>query len=444
MPNRLSSFAKGAYVAWACVGLAVIVPARARPWNIKHQAAKDNLIAQAVAEAADGDTLMIEPGHYYEHIVLANKSITLLRGEGAGPVILDGAHASESLLGAIIYTPENYEKVLVIRGLEFVNGSGATDETGRKAGGAVCLWGQSGLARLEASDCVFRDNTAGTDEGNGGALYLSGLSWLRIERCTFEGNTAPELGGACYIQDRGGDLEIQDSVFKCPRTAMDGGAGVFVYGFGKWLLEGCSFSGEEEGGGTIVRSEAADIEVRNCVFRAELGTMGASILLSEPYHVGELETRMTLHGVAFWVRDSVREGLVDMGLSRGSMLIESATFVRSAVNVNCGQAADTRMERSIVVDADCFVSTAGTGVVRCNDVVGGELVITGSVVVEENLIADPLFCDEVNGDLTIAQDSPCAPGNGPDGCGGIGAFGVGCQQTPAMPMTWGRLKQLFR
>jgi hypothetical protein len=47
-----------------------------------------------------------------------------------------------------------------------------------------------------------------------------------------------------------------------------------------------------------------------------------------------------------------------------------------------------------------------------------------------NFSSDPYFCDLENGDLAIAEDSPCARDNSGEACGLIGALGVGCASTP--------------
>jgi hypothetical protein len=64
-----------------------------------------------------------------------------------------------------------------------------------------------------------------------------------------------------------------------------------------------------------------------------------------------------------------------------------------------------------------------------------------------NFSADPLFCDLDAGDYTLDADSPCLPGQHPDGadCGLIGAFGEGCGgSTPVETSSWGRIKELYR
>ncbi|MBM3317731.1 MAG: hypothetical protein FJY75_07745 [Candidatus Eisenbacteria bacterium] len=74
---------------------------------------------------------------------------------------------------------------------------------------------------------------------------------------------------------------------------------------------------------------------------------------------------------------------------------------------------------------------------------GGDYVqgAAGQLGVNGNICADPLFCDPENLDLSIAADSPCAPGGE---CGLMGALPVGCGPTPAEATTWGAIKALYR
>ncbi len=66
-----------------------------------------------------------------------------------------------------------------------------------------------------------------------------------------------------------------------------------------------------------------------------------------------------------------------------------------------------------------------------------------------NFSADPEFCatDPVTSlSVFLQQDSPCAPGNHPQGaaCGLIGAALVGCGTVGVERSTWSFVKQLFR
>jgi predicted outer membrane repeat protein len=94
------------------------------------------------------------------------------------------------------------------------------------------------------------------------------------------------------------------------------------------------------------------------------------------------------------------------------------------------------MENTVIGDVIC------ERVVECLDKGGASLTccatddegdwwgcIAGQGGVNGNFSAWPLFCNEVRGDFRLPPESPCAPGNHPDGheCGLIGALGVGCE-----------------
>jgi len=75
---------------------------------------------------------------------------------------------------------------------------------------------------------------------------------------------------------------------------------------------------------------------------------------------------------------------------------------------------------------------------RCNDVwgnAGGNWIgISDPTGEGGNISLDPMFCDPAAGDLTLASESPCLPGNPGNGdCGQIGALGLGCELPAEMP-----------
>ncbi|MFC1799352.1 right-handed parallel beta-helix repeat-containing protein [Candidatus Eisenbacteria bacterium] len=65
-----------------------------------------------------------------------------------------------------------------------------------------------------------------------------------------------------------------------------------------------------------------------------------------------------------------------------------------------------------------------------------------------NFASDPSFCDMANGDLTVAENSPCLPGNHPSGytCGDvIGCHGQGCAVPEIIKLTtWSSIKAIYR
>ena len=64
-----------------------------------------------------------------------------------------------------------------------------------------------------------------------------------------------------------------------------------------------------------------------------------------------------------------------------------------------------------------------------------------------NFSLDPQFCGTYeNGNLYLQSDSPCAPGNSPQGsqCDLIGALPVGCGAAATKKITWGALKNIYK
>jgi hypothetical protein len=87
----------------------------------------------------------------------------------------------------------------------------------------------------------------------------------------------------------------------------------------------------------------------------------------------------------------------------------------------------------------------------CTNVFGNEFgdwvdCLAGFDGVNGNFSADPFFCDPDNGDFTLSAQSPCLPGNHPDGvdCGLIGAFGQGCGPVSVEQETWAVIKARYR
>jgi hypothetical protein len=105
----------------------------------------------------------------------------------------------------------------------------------------------------------------------------------------------------------------------------------------------------------------------------------------------------------------------------------------------------TRVVKGIL----CLLSSTPT--IECNNLYDIQIPYAGDCTdqtgINGNISIDPQFCGAPDsGNYLLQADSPCAPGNHPDGynCGQIGAKGVGCANTPVSTATWGSLKALFR
>jgi hypothetical protein len=93
---------------------------------------------------------------------------------------------------------------------------------------------------------------------------------------------------------------------------------------------------------------------------------------------------------------------------------------------------------------------APTAVFSCNDLFGnsGGNAVCGTDA-GGNFSADPQFCatdPATSLNVTLQSDSPCAPGNHPNGfpCGLIGSGPVGCGTVSVKPHTWTQVKEVYR
>ncbi len=205
---------------------------------------------------------------------------------------------------------------------------------------------------------------------------------LEVENCTFSHNTAEHEGGA--LSAMSGTLQITDCQF-VENVAAKGGA-VAAVDYGDLYFESCIFSGNSaDDGGAIYLENDALVTARQCTFAYNQATRGACLsIVSSDMDTSAVENSIFAFGIE-------GEGIYWDG--------------SGGLELSC---------------CDIFGNEGG-------DWVG---LIADQSEINGNLEEDPVFCGDLNPDepLTLAVESPCAPGNNPD-CGLIGALPVGCPQT---------------
>jgi hypothetical protein len=206
------------------------------------------------------------------------------------------------------------------------------------------------------------------------------------------------------------------------------------------------------GGAPLVVSENLIHDLRNGVdargvftiennrFFIMLGT-GSAVYLSGASATGAVRGNVFYHvGLAMHLR-------VGPGVT-----IEANTFDGSLEAFYCDGASPV-IRRNIVLHSDvglgCWAGAAPT--FECNDMFDVNHPVDGQCSdptgMNGNIAVDPQFCGVADsGNYYLQADSPCAPGNHPDGtaCDVIGAFGVGCGAVPVKTATWGAVKSLYR
>jgi len=326
-------------------------------------------------------------------------------------------------------------------------------------GGALCLHASGAAAAM--SDCAFSGNDADLD---GGAVYYMGAD-LELTRCQFVDNTSGRWGGGVYcFAYLTGIVLIDDCVFEGNGAAEDGGGLVVANHANLGItVSDCEFVGNQATvtGGAVRMRTTSDVTIQNCVFRENWhADYGSAVYLDSGVSVvaGCTFDRNLASGAGALYCDGTDAeiesctfssnwasgGGMDLYLTNGTVSIVNTVVSGNTMGwpyagLYCGAGSFFVQYCDLFKrDGDDF---AGAGIPPgLGDLVGVNAV-GDPCDAFSNILMDPLFCDRENGDLRVAEDSPCL-GAG-EGGAGIGAHGIGCE-TQVRPMTWGGVKALFR
>ncbi len=406
------------------VGSIGLLPVRAATWTVEWDPNQpEGQIAEVVQQAASGDTILIGPGLYYEHIELPIGEWTFIGREGAAATILDGGMDVPGRQGSILYIEGFSEGTLRLAQLTLQHGRGYQSSSVCE-GGAVRWRGG-----LFVEGCVFRENEAGNGSlGNGGAI-ANVWGTTQIADSEFHENRASYLGSAVSAK---GDVEVAATLFR-----SDGGSAGLVWVHGRVdppaLIEDCTFVGSVSPMWELLLGSAV-IRGNTCHGDGVVDPLSFSQIGTVPPD----PSTVTIENNIFW--NAVSGADIDFHRERVTVTMTGNTM--HLVGVNGVGLASCTFSRNIVYDARSYFTCDDQLDLVCNDIWPQSVEVgPGTVVYEyDNVALDPLFCDGGTADLTLHADSPCAPNNSPAGCGLIGACPVGCEGVPVEKVTWSRIK----
>jgi len=226
-------------------------------------------------------------------------------------------------------------------------------------------------------------------EDTGGAMVISNGAAPSIVNCVFVNNRAA-LGGAVYCS--GSSPIFARCVFRA-NAALFGGGAMGFYDTSFPVVETCTFLANSADYGGGINAENSPVTVSGCTFASNHAWLGSHL--------------------SAWL---------------GALLILENTILAFST---MGRAVDCE-DATVWIDCcDVYGNAAGDWV-AC---------LSGQQGSDGNISEDPLFCDLEQEDLRLGEGSPCAPSGE---CDRIGAWPVGCGQTPMTNTSWGELKALFR
>ncbi len=396
-------------VVSVCVGFFMLASsAEGGTWYVKPDGTGDvPTIQAAVDSVAPGDTVLLASGVYTgtgNYNILVHEKAFLMISESGDPAdcIIDcEGHLGSPRRGFEIQTAwsSNYP---VIQGMTIRNGF--VNDAYNSTGGAVYCCGS-----VTMRNCVFESNISGYC---GGAIMFYADGEPSLKNCTFISN---EAGGT-----------------------YGGGGAIFIDGVVLWVtVDSCTFYDNQasSGGAICCYQHEAEAHIRNSVFIHNSAAAGGGICVENMI--------ADIYNCTFHANHA-----------------ESGSGVSTATSYYGDRAlADVRNCIIAYGTGGCGYSQSHYGPscqsLRCTNIFGNE---GGDYVdslairlgVDGNFSACPAFCNyEFEPyDLSLCDQSPCLPGNHPDGsgCGLIGALGEGCICGPSVtrPSTWGGIKALYR
>jgi predicted outer membrane repeat protein len=341
-------------------------------------------IVAAVAAASDGDTVLIGPGVYNEHVDTESRWLAFIGTAGPEATVVDGGGTGRVLL----LGRGGHLSGLTVRGGRADFGGGVAVDGTHEPGG-------SGPFTMD--NCIVVSNQVGFDDyGVGGGLFV-GLSVESpiVKNSVFRLNSAGDNGGGVYTER---STRFEDCQFIENTARNFGGA---IWGAGT-RANRCLFlrNAATYAAGAI---DGSIFEIVNCTF------------------VDNRHLNFFSFGAAIHLRNG--NGRIANCIIAGSR----GSTNDSGVGIYCRSTVGVRIE------CNTFWDNGGPDILLqdalCDTTGGG------------NLFLDPDFCNPDADDYTVSSASPCA-GEGP--CGPIGAYGVGCEAIAIQPSTWSRIKNLVR
>ena len=274
-------------------------------------------------------------------------------------------------------------------------------------------------ASADFATCTFEGNSVTGASSRGGGLSVIDGSTATLYDCLFDGNGAPSYGGAFYIATNVSDATLVAVEFT--GNTAEYGAAVAVTNENEPLFDACWFveNVAAHDGGAVHSSDGAVPVFDDCTFDDNsAGDKGGAM------NFGWFSTP-ELVSCTFYANSSP--------VGSGIWCDDNFTLTNCIIAFGVGGEA-------VHCDGDAPYPS-------CTDIygnAGGDWVgcLSGLDLVDNNLHANPLFCDAGEGDLTIDVASPCTAANAPL-CGLIGARDIDCD-TPVQAESWSAIKAMYR
>ena len=389
-------------------------------WYVRPDGTGDEpTIQAAVDRAAARDTILLAAGVYSGagncDIDPAGKNLVIRSESGPDSTIVDCGGAGGEVHWGFGYTGGE-DSTSVLEGLTIRHAS---------LTGVRCLSSSPVIRRCVVDSCIALSGA------RGGGFYIEKSS-AKILDCTVTNNRVDTNGGGIYCK------EATSRVAGCTvsnNVAAQYGGGIAVGTSSNLDIVGCSVTGNlataASGGGIYII--AARARVDSCAIRNNTGSFGAGLYNGTNAMCSIKHSELS--------SNSARTGGGGV-YSSTNLTMEDCTIVGNSTpgygaGIESFYGDKNTITRSIIAFnllKEGIYTGSGTQVISCSDVFGNGGANYGGTTPDQtgknnNISADPSFCDAGAFDFHLYDTSPCAPAASP--CGQlIGAHQVNCRIAP--------------
>src|SRR6266850_3137356 len=213
---------------------AAAIPSQA---SVIHVPGDQPTIQAGINAAVTADTVLVDPGTYFENINFNGKAITVRSGSGAAVTLIDGGNVAPVATFSSGETPSS-----VLSRFTLQHGT-STFETQYMAGGVYISSSSPTI-----SDNIIRDNTAC---GGGGGIAIE-FGSPRILRNTIQNNTqagcSGGIGGGGISVGGAGTAQIIGNVISDNAWPSGDGGGISLFASGAVTIRGNVITGNSASG----------------------------------------------------------------------------------------------------------------------------------------------------------------------------------------------------
>jgi parallel beta-helix repeat protein len=175
-------------------------------------------IQAAINDAIDGDTVLVQPGRYYENINFLGKAITVRSTNPNDPNIVAGTIVDANGVGSVVSFANGEGRDSVLQGFTITGGIGTEWSADYYAGGGICC--------IAAAPSILQNIITGNSVSkSGGGLFCDVGSHVLLYKNTITDNSAESNGGG--ICTLAAQIEAQNNVI-CHNTARYRGGGIYL------------------------------------------------------------------------------------------------------------------------------------------------------------------------------------------------------------------------